>query len=103
MPIVDLTKTSGTIIMTFLPQTSHNILSLDRAVYSAFTPFNNQAANNWMFFPENVGKPLTIYSIAELVETACSKTVTMQCISVQRLQTFRRGKTHLDDGKSLSM
>lgn len=89
MPIVDLTKTSGTILMTFLPHTSHNILSLDRAVYSAFTHFNNQAANNWMIFPENVGKPLTICRIAELVETAYSKIVTMQFISVQRLQTLK--------------
>lgn len=75
IPLIDLAKTAGVILMTFHPHTSHKFQPLDRGVYGPFKTFYNQAVNNWMLTPGNVGKPLTIYNIAELAGTAYSKAV----------------------------
>lgn len=52
--------------MMFHPHTSHKMQLLDRVVYGPFKVFCNQAVDNWMISPGNVGKPITIYNIAEL-------------------------------------
>lgn len=52
--------------MMFHPHTSHKMQLLDRVVYGPLKVFYNQAVDNWMISPGNVGKPITIYNIAEL-------------------------------------
>lgn len=54
-------------LVTFHPHTSHKMQPLDRGVFGPFKTFYNTAMNNWMSISTNVGKPATIYDVAESV------------------------------------
>lgn len=67
IPVIELAKSSGVVLLTFHPHTSHKMQPLDRGVFGPFKTFYNETVNNWMLSPGNAGKPVTIYDIAPLV------------------------------------
>lgn len=64
---IQLAKENGLHLVTFYPHTSHKMQSLDRGTFGPFKTFYNTAMNNWMSISTNVGKPATIYDVAESV------------------------------------
>lgn len=70
IPTIELAKENGVTLLTFHPHTSHKMQPLDRCVFGPFKAFYNRAMNDWMTTPGNVGKPATIYDVAELVGRA---------------------------------
>lgn len=76
IPVIDLAKRSGVVLMTFHPHTSHKMQPLDRGVFGPIKSFYRSAANNWMLSPGNAGKPISIYEIAALVGAAYPKAFT---------------------------
>lgn len=80
IPVIDLAKENGVIILTFHPHTSHRMQPLDRGVFGPFKTFYNQAMNNWMITPGNAGKPVTIYELANLAGSAFRQAFTQNNI-----------------------
>ncbi|KAJ8941867.1 hypothetical protein NQ314_010261 [Rhamnusium bicolor] len=76
IPTIDLAKRSGVILVTFHPHTSHRMQPLDVCVYGPFKTYYSSAVSNWMNTPGNAGKPITIYDVAELANTAYLKAFT---------------------------
>ncbi|KAJ8946299.1 hypothetical protein NQ314_008925 [Rhamnusium bicolor] len=76
IPTIDLAKRSGIILVTFHPHTSHRMQPLDVCVYGPFKTYYSSAVSNWMNTPGNAGKPITIYDVAELANTAYLKAFT---------------------------
>lgn len=73
IPTINLAKRSGVILVTFHPHTSHRLQPLDLSVFGPFKTYYNNAMTNWMSSPGNAGKPVTIYDVAELANTAYLK------------------------------
>ena len=67
---IQLAKDNGVTMVTFHPHTSHKMQPLDRGVFGPFKTYYNTKMNEWMLKPENVGKPATIYDVAEVVGKA---------------------------------
>ncbi|KAF2898608.1 hypothetical protein ILUMI_07567 [Ignelater luminosus] len=63
---LDFAKENGTILLTLPPHCSHKLQPLDVAAFRTFKKLYDAACNTWMI--NNPGKPITIYSIAGLVE-----------------------------------
>lgn len=76
IPVINLAKTNGVILITFHPHTSHKMQPLDRSVFGPFKTFYNTALNEWMINPGNAGKPATIYNVSEFVGKAYPKAFT---------------------------
>ncbi|KAJ8930221.1 hypothetical protein NQ314_016999 [Rhamnusium bicolor] len=76
IPTIDLAKRSGVILVTFHPHTSHRMQPLDVCVYGPFKTYYSSAVSNSMNTPGNAGKPITIYDVAELANTAYLKAFT---------------------------
>lgn len=70
VPAIRLAKENGVILVTLHPHTSNKIQPLDKSVFGPFKTYFNQAANEKLMTPGHIGKPLTIYDIAELVGKA---------------------------------
>lgn len=73
---IELAKSSGIILLTFHPHTSHKMQPLDRTVFGPFKTYYNAAINNWMLSPGNSGKPVSIYDIAALAGQAYPRAFT---------------------------
>ncbi|KAJ8972487.1 hypothetical protein NQ314_000165 [Rhamnusium bicolor] len=73
IPTIDLVKRSGVILVTFHSHTSHRMQPLDVCVYGPFKTYYSSAVSNWMNTAGNAGKPITIYDVAELANTAYLK------------------------------
>lgn len=67
---IQLAKDKGVTMVTFHPHTSHKMQPLDRGIFGPFKTYYNTKMNEWMLKPENVGKPATIYDVAEVVGKA---------------------------------
>lgn len=78
LPVVDLAKANGVVLLTIPPHTSHKLQPLDRTVFGAYKTFYNQAANEWML--QNPGKPISLYQVAEIIGKAYPKAFTQQNI-----------------------
>ncbi|KAJ8944525.1 hypothetical protein NQ314_009464 [Rhamnusium bicolor] len=76
IPTIDLANRSGVILVTFHPHTSHRMQPPDVCVYGPFKTYYSSAVSNWMNTPGNAGKPITIYDVAELANTAYLKAFT---------------------------
>lgn len=70
VPVIQLAKDNGVILVTFHPHTSHKMQPLDRTVFGAFKTYFNTAMNEHMISPGNIGKPVSIYDLAQLVGKA---------------------------------
>lgn len=70
VPAIRLAKENGVILVTLHPHTSNKMQPLDKSVFGPFKTYFNQAANEKLMTPGHIGKPLTIYDIAELVGKA---------------------------------
>nr|CAI5825039.1 unnamed protein product [Callosobruchus analis] len=76
VPAIRLAKENGVILVTLHPHTSKKMQPLDKSVFGPFKTYFNQAANEKMLTPGHIGKPLTIYDIAELVGKAFPRAFT---------------------------
>nr|CAI5856007.1 unnamed protein product [Callosobruchus analis] len=81
VPEIRLAKENGVILVTLHPHTSNKMQPLDKSVFGPFKTYFNQAANEKMLTPGHIGKPLTIYDIAELVGKAFPRAFTPTNIS----------------------
>nr|CAI5827726.1 unnamed protein product [Callosobruchus analis] len=70
VPAIRLAKENGVILVTLHPHTSNKMQPLDKSVFGPFKTYFNQAANEKMLTPGHIGKPLTIYDIAELTDNS---------------------------------
>lgn len=73
---IRLAKENGVILVTLHPHTSNKMQPLDKSVFGPFKTYFNQAANEKMMTPGHIGKPLTIYDIADLVGKAFPRAFT---------------------------
>ncbi|KAF2889904.1 hypothetical protein ILUMI_16269 [Ignelater luminosus] len=71
---LNFAKENGIILLTLPPHCSHKLQPLDVAVFRSFKKFYNIACATWTI--NNPGKPITIYSIAGLVDDAFPKSIT---------------------------
>ena len=68
LKVVDKAKSSGIVMLTIPPKTSHRLQPLDISVFGPFKRSYNKAIDNWMrTYP---GKILTIYEVPALVKEA---------------------------------
>ncbi|XP_047122877.1 uncharacterized protein LOC124806200 [Hydra vulgaris] len=65
---LDYATAHGIIMLSFPPQCTHKLQSLDRTVYGHFKKAVNTAINSWMV--SNLGKSMTVYNIPEIVKVA---------------------------------
>ena len=66
--VIDKAKSSGIVMLTIPPKTSHRLQPLDVSVFGPFKRSYNKAMDNWMrTYP---GKTLTIYEVPALVKEA---------------------------------
>ncbi|XP_074035220.1 uncharacterized protein [Leptinotarsa decemlineata] len=79
LPVIDLAKAHGVVLLTFPPHTSHKLQPLDRTVFGPYKTFYNQAVNEWML--QNPGKPISLYQVAEIIGKAYPKAFTQQNIT----------------------
>lgn len=69
------------VIVTLPPHTSHKMQPLDRTVFGPFKAFYNKAMNDWMNSPNNAGRPVTLYDVAELAGVAYELSFTLRNIT----------------------
>ena len=69
-------KIAGVVLLTIPPHTSHKLQPLDRSVYGPFKAYYNNIMNDWMSEPENSGKVVTIYEVAEFAGKAYERSFT---------------------------
>ncbi|GFR24026.1 hypothetical protein TNCT_515241 [Trichonephila clavata] len=62
---ITLATEHGIVMLTFPPHASHKLQPLDRGVFGPFKKYYSSACSNWML--TNLGKPITIYEVAENV------------------------------------
>lgn len=79
IPVIDLAKSNGVVLLTFPPHTSHKLQPLDRTVFGPYKTYYNQAVSEWLL--QNPGKPITLYQIAEIVGKAYPKAFTQHNIT----------------------
>lgn len=71
LPVIDLAKENGIVLLTFPPHTSHKLQPLDRTVFGPYKTFYNQCLNNWHL--QNPGTPVTLYQMANVIGKAYEK------------------------------
>ncbi|XP_026019298.1 uncharacterized protein LOC113019676 [Astatotilapia calliptera] len=76
---LDIAKTSGIVMLTIPPHTSHRLQPLDKCVYGPFKTYYNRALDGWM--RSNPGKTASIYQIAGCVNDAFMSAMTPRNIS----------------------
>lgn len=98
IPVIDLAKENGVIILTFHPHTSHRMQSLDRGVFgpfktfykqamkgfkvSGFVPFNENIFNQEDFLPSAVtDRPLPMETASAHEKTLCSNQIQTKFVS----------------------
>ncbi|KAG8172290.1 hypothetical protein JTE90_008577 [Oedothorax gibbosus] len=87
IPAMTYAKTSGVIMTSIPPHTSHKMQPLDKTVFSPFKSEYFQASGEWMATPGNHEKPVTIYDVAQLVGKAYAKAFTPANILIGVLVT----------------
>lgn len=60
---LNLAKSSGVVMLTIPPHTSHKLQPLDRSVFGPLKKYYNTACSNWLI--ANPAKTMTIYDVAE--------------------------------------
>ncbi|XP_072394997.1 uncharacterized protein [Diabrotica undecimpunctata] len=75
---LNLAKSSGVVMLTFPPHTSHKLQPLDRSVFGHLNKYYNKACSDWLI--ANPAKTMTIYDIAECVGNASPKAFTQKNI-----------------------
>lgn len=70
VPAIRIAQENGIILVTLNPYTSNKLQPLDKSVFGPFKTYYNQAVNEKSMTPGNIGKPLNIYNIANLVGKA---------------------------------
>lgn len=75
---LDYFKENGVTVLSFPPHCSHKLQPLDRTVYGPFKKFVNTACDNWM--TNHPGKPMSIYDIPGIVNTALPLAATTENI-----------------------
>ncbi len=65
---VDIAKKNGVVLLTLPPHSSQKLQPLDKAVYSSFKTYYDEALNNFMML--NPGKTISIYDIPGCVSYA---------------------------------
>lgn len=48
IPLINLAKSNGVVLLTFPPHTSHKFQPLDRTVFGPYKTYYNQAVSEWM-------------------------------------------------------
>lgn len=76
--VIQEAKNNGVVLLSFPPHCSHRLQPLDVSVYGPFKASYNRACQDFMVRPENVGKPINIYHIPQLVTIAYNKAFTRQ-------------------------
>lgn len=71
---VDLCKSSGIVLLTLPPHTSHKLQPLDRCVFGPLKTYFNKAIDNWM--RTTPGRPVSIYEVGQLASTAFNLSMT---------------------------
>ena len=66
--VIDRAKSSGIVLLTIPPKTSHRLQALDVTVFSPFKTMYYRTMDNWM--RSNLGKTVTIYDIPAFVKEA---------------------------------
>lgn len=89
---LNLAKSSGVVILTFPPHTSHKLQPLDRSIFGPLKKFYNSACSNWLM--ANPAKTMTIYDVAECAGKAYPQAFTQKNIqsgfSVSGIFPFNR-------------
>ncbi|XP_072377740.1 uncharacterized protein [Diabrotica undecimpunctata] len=75
---LNLAKSSGVVMLTFPPHTSHKLQPLDRSVFGPLKKYYNTACSDWLI--ANPAKTMTIYDIAECVGNAYPQAFTQKNI-----------------------
>ncbi|ELU07536.1 hypothetical protein CAPTEDRAFT_188040 [Capitella teleta] len=75
---IDKARDAGITLLRFPPHCSHKLQPFDRTVYGPLKKFYNAACDSWML--RNPGTPMTIYHVAEMLETAFPKAFTPENI-----------------------
>lgn len=79
IPVIELAKSHGIVLLTIPPHTSHKLQPLDCTVFGPYKTYYNQAANEWML--QNPSKPISLYQVSEIVGNAYPKAFTQQNIT----------------------
>lgn len=72
--VINMARAAGVTILTLPPHCSHKLQPLDKTVFSPFKTAYDASCETWLL--NHPGIPLTIYSIAELVNIAFDKAFT---------------------------
>lgn len=76
---VDYCKSSGIVLLTLPPHTSHKLQPLDRCLYGPLKRHFSKGMDDWM--RTNPGRAVTIYEVGKLAGTAFNLTMTPNKIS----------------------
>ena len=76
---IDMAKENGLCLVTFPPHCSHKLQPLDIGTYGPFKRYYSSFCDSWM--TSNLGKPLSIYEVAELSGHAFHKAFTIKNIT----------------------
>lgn len=68
IPVLNLAKDNGVVMLSFPPHCSHRLQPLDVGVYGPFKKYLSSAQDAWL--RNNAGKTMTIYDIPAIVNTA---------------------------------
>lgn len=74
-----LAKSSGVVLLTLPPHTSHRLQPLDRTVFGPMKCFFNRALDDFM--RSNPGRSVTIYDVGGLSARAFTKALTVENIT----------------------
>jgi hypothetical protein len=74
-------ENGGTILFTLLPHISHTLQPLFCTIFGPYKTYYNACLHDWML--SNPGKPVTIYSVADIIAKSSSKAFTEHNIEVE--------------------
>nr|XP_049694743.1 uncharacterized protein LOC126054214 [Helicoverpa armigera] len=79
LPVLDLAKDNGVVMLSYPPHCSHKLQPLDVSVFGPFKKYLSSAQDAWM--RNNPGKTMTIYDLPGIVRTALPLALTPNNIS----------------------